>query len=133
MHAPGTSPPDNHDIRRYLHDLATVTALPAVWSSWDRGRIAEGMAEIVVSILHLDFAHVRLEGSTAVEAVEAVHFAKPPATPVSAADVGRAVAPPSGGGGTSTAVVTLQHPFGAGPMQAAVTPIGYVSEFGVLA
>jgi PAS domain S-box-containing protein len=132
MHSPGTGPPNNHDLRSYLRDLATVTALPAVWSSADRRRIAEGMAEVAVSILHLDFAFVRLESSTAAEMIENVHFAQPPTAPLSAADVATALAPYTGGRSNESAILTIAHPLGTGSTHAAVTPIGYGSEFGVL-
>src|SRR5438105_4340623 len=97
MHPPGTRPPENRELGRYLQDLATVTALPAVWGSGDGRRIADGMAEVAVSILHLDFAYVRLEGSTAAEKVEALHFAQSPTTPLSPAEVGTTLAPSTGG------------------------------------
>jgi two-component system CheB/CheR fusion protein len=132
MHPPGTSLSENHDLRRYLQDLATVTALPAVWSGWDRRRIADGMAEVVASILRLDFAYVRLEGSTASEVVEAVHFCDPPAAKASAADVGRALAPHVDGNNHETTIVTLAHPLGTGQIRAAVTSLGYGREFGIL-
>src|SRR6476620_5300437 len=132
MHSPGTVPPDNNDLRRYLRDLAAITALPAVWSGGDRRRIADGMAEVAVSILHLDFAYVRLEGSSTSETIEAVHFAKPPAAQPPAAEIGRALAPYSGGHINETAILTIPHPLGTRQAHAAVTPIGYESEFGVL-
>src|SRR5947207_1358324 len=102
MHAPGTRPPENRELRRYLQDLATVTALPAVWSAYDRPRIADGMAEVAVSILHLDFAYVRLEGSTGAPAVEAIHFSQPPDATASAVEMGRMLAPHIGGGSHAT-------------------------------
>jgi two-component system, chemotaxis family, CheB/CheR fusion protein len=132
MHSPGTGPPNNHDLRLYLRDLAAVTELPAVWSGADRRRIADGMAEVVVSILHLDFAFVRLECSAAAEMIEAVHFAQLPTAPLSAAEVGTAMAPYTGGRPNETAIRTVAHPLGSGSVNAAVTPIGYGSEFGVL-
>jgi len=132
MHSPGTGPPNNHDLRRYLRDLAAITALPAVWSGGDRRRIADGMAEVAVSILHLDFAYVRVEGSSASETIEAVHFGQPPAAQPPAAEIGRALAPYSGGHINETSILTISHPLGSGQAHAAVTPIGYGSEFGVL-
>jgi len=132
MHSPGNGPANNHDLRRYLRDLAAITALPAVWTSGDRRRIADGMAEVAVSILQLDLAYVRLEGSTSAEAVEAVHFAAPPAAPPSATEVGTALAPYTGGQSNETTILTITHPLGTGSVAAAVTPIGYGSEFGIL-
>jgi PAS domain S-box-containing protein len=132
MHAPGTCLPEGSELRRYLQHLAAVTALPAVWSSSDRPRIADGMAEIVVSILKLDFAYVRLEGSTAAETVEAVQFSQPPAKTVSAAEIGRALASHIGGQNHETTILTLPNPAGAGQLKTAVTSLGYAREFGVL-
>src|SRR5688500_16464727 len=107
MQSPGTGQPDNDDLRRYLRDLAAVTALPAVWASGDRRRIVDGMAEVTASILNLNYTYVRLEGSTAAEAIEAVHFAKPPTAPVSASEIGKAFAPHASGRLNETALLTL--------------------------
>ena len=93
MQSPGTRAPEDRDLRRYLRDLAAVTALPAVWSGAERRHIAGGMAEVSVTTLQLDFAYVRLEGSTSAEPLQAVHFAKAPAAPVSAAEIGGALDP----------------------------------------
>ena len=69
---------EDRDLRRYLRDLAALSALPAIWSGESRQRIAEGVAEVLVTVLHLSSAHVRLKGSTSEDAVEVTRRDEPP-------------------------------------------------------
>jgi PAS domain S-box-containing protein len=124
---------DGHDVRRYLRDLAALTALPAVWRGFDRQRVAEGLCDIVVQVLGSDFVFVRLKDASGKLAIEAQRRGIGPrdATLVEAArraldevlahdDVAAALVVPA---------LLLEGDDGA---RAIVAPIGLGCEFGVL-
>src|SRR5688500_16009946 len=94
---------EDRDLRRYLRDLAALSALPAIWSGESRQRIAEGVAEVLVTVLHLSSAHVRLKGSTSEDAVEVTRRDEPPGVPVSEEEISRALSPWLNAGAADTA------------------------------
>ncbi len=125
MHPPG-SPADDRELRRYLRDVAALTALPAVWAGADRRQIAESLADVLAKVLDADFVCLRLK--------------RPEGETVEVTRTGQGL--PAGGwmealasalpGDTSTAaVLSLSHPLDGGPVPAAVVPIGYGGDFGV--
>ena len=48
-------------LRRCIRDIVALSALPAVWSSYDVPRIAESLADVLLGMLHLDFIYVRVQ------------------------------------------------------------------------
>jgi PAS domain S-box-containing protein len=126
------SPTGNRELRRYLRDLAALTALPTVWAVADRRQIAESLADVVEKIFYPEFVCVRLKGSRGQEPLEIVRTRE-------GADVGewrRAVGvglePCLPCDMSSAAVVALPHPVADGQARAAVIPIGYACDFGLL-
>jgi len=130
--APGIHSLDNQRLRRYLRDLAALTALPAVWGSRDRPRIAESLAEVLGKVLHLDLIYVRLEGTAGQDTVEVVRFGQQADVPGQAQVIGQALEPWLTGPTIESAAFSLPHPLGDCLVQATFVPIGYGSEFGVL-
>lgn len=47
-------------LRSALRDLVALSAIPAAWVGRDSSAIATGLADVLVSMLHLDFVFVRL-------------------------------------------------------------------------
>ena len=124
---------DSQELRRYLRDIAALTALPAVWLGADRRHIAESLADVLVKVLApVVFITVRLEGRAAGETIEAVRTGQGQevATPLRA--IGGALDPWLAGDLADAAVLSLPHPFADGKVQAAVAPIGYGCELGAL-
>jgi hypothetical protein len=66
----GVSAGDGRDVRRYLRDLAALTALPAVWSRADRRQVAENLADVLVKVVDPDFVLVRFKASHTEDATE---------------------------------------------------------------
>ena len=48
-------------LRRYINDLASILALPALWAGHDSSRVIVTLLDVVVRILDLDFAYVRTD------------------------------------------------------------------------
>jgi two-component system CheB/CheR fusion protein len=132
MNTPGTPAPDGPALRRYLRDLAAVTALPAVWGDGDRRHIAESVAEVLVKILSLEFVYVRLGGPAGEDTVEAARTARGGDGPGLAGAIARALAPWLDGDPPDAAAFSLPHPLDGDLVQAALAPAGYGCEFGVL-
>jgi PAS domain S-box-containing protein len=49
-----------HRLRSVLRDLVALSAIPAAWVGREAAEIATGLADVLVGILHVDFAFVRL-------------------------------------------------------------------------
>jgi PAS domain S-box-containing protein len=66
-------PPQSSDteaaLRRCVGDLVSLSSLPAIWVNADAGQIADGLAQLAVSILDAEFACVLLRDP----ALEIVH------------------------------------------------------------
>jgi signal transduction histidine kinase len=53
------------DLRRYLSDLITLTAIPAAWTGRDATGVVVTLLDALIGTLHLDFAAARLDESVA--------------------------------------------------------------------
>src|SRR5262245_52848462 len=107
MRTPGPPAPDRPDLRRYLRDLAALTALPAVWAGGDRGRLAESLAEVLGKVLRPDFVYVRLKGSAGRGPAEVARPGPGPDAPGWAQAVAEALAPWRDGDPADAAVLSL--------------------------
>src|SRR5262245_50407258 len=116
MGTPVSHPADTRDLRRYLRDLV---ALPAVWGGSDRGRMAEGLADVLAKVLPPDLVRVRLLGPPGQAPAEA---ARPDRGPDALSE---ALALWLNGAATEAAVVPLAPGLADGALRAAITPIGY--------
>lgn len=132
MSGPGADSTEYRDLRRCLRDLAAVTALPAVWSGQSRERVAEGVADVLVRVLHLDAACVQLHRSEREAPVDVALGSLAEGVPGARAAIARALQLWLDGDPSDSAVLSVPHPSGSGTLQAAVTPIGYGGEFGAL-
>ncbi len=133
MHTPLTHSPEVRELRRYLRDLVALTALPAVRSEGDGQRMAESLADVLVKVLHLDFAYVQVKGLPGRGTIEVVRSEQQPDIRARARTIGSAIAPwLTHDKFDAGAVLSLSCPPASGPVQAAVTPIGHDGEFGVV-
>src|SRR5262249_26460031 len=131
MPTTGVPSPDTRDLRRYLRDLATLTALATVWGDADRQRIAGDLADVLGKVLSADYLLIRLGGPTGPDRVEAFRTARRSEAPEQTRALRQALEPLLSGD-ASAAVVTVPHLSAGGPVRAAVVPIGHGSRFGVL-
>jgi signal transduction histidine kinase len=111
---------DPAELRRTLRDLVALAMLPATWLKQDAGQIAESVAEVLVRMLGLEFAHVALRWQDR-PPVDVARTAERVGPDRSAA-IGEALAsalrdpPPAG-------VARFANPVGCGEVLAALQPI----------
>jgi PAS domain S-box-containing protein len=114
-----------------MRDLVALTALPAVWAGCRTSQVAEGLAEALLSTLHLDLVYLRLPGPTEGQELEAARTVGGPATPDQTRDIGRALAPWLNGGSADLAP-SIPNPLGRGTIRLAVRRVVYDRQDGVL-
>jgi PAS domain S-box-containing protein len=133
MQSTTTAPsPGNRELRRYLRDLAALTALPAVWSGADCRQLAESLADVVVKLFYPDFVCVRLKGSRSQEPLEVVRTREGADILDWERVIGAGLEPCLPCDTTNASVVSLPHPIADSQVRAAVIPIGYSCELGML-
>jgi hypothetical protein len=67
-------------LRRTMRDLIALSALPAVWDGYQRRRVAESLADVLLSTLRLDLVYLRLLGQSDAQEIEVGRTAGRPAT-----------------------------------------------------
>src|ERR1700757_2504395 len=107
-----------------MRDLVALSALPAVWAGYRPLKVAEGLAEVLLSTLRLDLVYLRLPGQTEGQEIEVARTARGPASTDQTRDIGRALAPWLDGAGIDSAT-PLPNPAGPGTVRAVVIPIGF--------
>ena len=116
-------------LQRCINDLVSVLALPAMWLGYDSSQIATTLLEVLLRMLHLDFAYVRvrdsLEGSWTEWARSAErHRIKPD-------EIGRAL-DHSLTNDTLTETLVMPSPIGEGVVSLALFRLGLRGELGSL-
>ena len=86
-------PGETRAHRRTMRDLVALTALPAVWAGYRSPQVAEGLADVLLTILRLDLVYLRLPAPTEGQEIEVARTGGRPATPDQTQDVGRALTP----------------------------------------
>src|SRR6516164_5418143 len=125
-------PGETQPHRRTMRDLVALTALPAVWAGYRPPQVAEGLADVLLTILRLDLVYLRLpapiEGG---QEIEVARTGGRPATPDQTRDVGRALTPwlEAGSGDPAPSIPNLA---GSGTVRLVVFPIVYDRQDGVL-
>jgi PAS domain S-box-containing protein len=124
--------PDSQTLRRYLRDLASLTDLPAAWITADRRQIAEELAGILAKVLDPGIVYVRLGAPRGGEDFEALRLREGLDLP----DQGRSIRCELDSllprGLSAVTVLPLPHDAQGNPMKAAVAPVGYGCELGIL-
>ena len=119
---PGTST-ENQALRRYLGDLLSLTALPG--TAADRRQIAAGLADALAEALSPEIVHIRLDASPGGgEAIEVSRFDD--------GEIHRALKLLLPRGIEKTTVLSLPPGATGRLVQAAVVPVGYGGELGIL-
>jgi PAS domain S-box-containing protein len=113
---------DPQELRRYIRDLMTLSALPAMWKDFDPPQIAESVAAALITMLGVDFIYVALPGSHAEPNIEITHVGnglKKNAPETIRAALHEALPRPA-----TEQTLSIPNPVGAGTMRIAVAPIG---------
>src|SRR5881409_1618987 len=119
-------------LRRGLRDLVAFTALPAVWAGREPQSIVESLADVLVRTLGVDLVYVCIRSAPGEDVLEAARAAQQPEVANQAHALGSALAPWLRAA-CSSALPSIPNPVGGGRVQFAVIPIGYESEYGVIA
>src|SRR5712672_3494476 len=114
-----------------MRDLVALSALPAVWAGYQPRQIAEGLADVLLSTLHLDLVYLRLPGQTDGQEIEVARTAGRPTTTDEIRNIGRALAPCLDGGSADSAP-SIPNPAGGGTVRLVMVRIGGDREDGVL-
>src|SRR5205823_13239146 len=119
------------NLRRTMRDLVALSALPAVWAGYQPRQVAEGLADVLLSMLRLDLVYLRLPGQTKGQEIEVARTAGRPTTTDETRNIGRALAPCLDGG-TADSAPSFLNPAGGGTVRLAIVRIGGDREDGVL-
>jgi two-component sensor histidine kinase len=69
MSEPSTASTEEALLRRRIRDVVALSTLPAIWGNADARQIAERTAEVLIGMLHLEFAAVILTGQPPIEVI----------------------------------------------------------------
>src|SRR6516165_10803418 len=124
-------PGETRTHRRTMRDLVALTALPAVWAGYRSPQVAEGLADVLLTILRLDLVYLRLPTPTEGQEIEVARTGGRPATPDQTRDLGRALTPwlEADSGDPAPSIPNLT---GSGTVRLVVIPIVYDRQDGVL-
>lgn len=87
---PLTPPGEVEQLQRSMNDLTSLMALPAMWAGGDRSYLVDTLLDVLLDILHLDFAYVRLHENNG-DLTDMVRLTRALAATLQPEDVGRAL------------------------------------------
>jgi PAS domain S-box-containing protein len=122
---------ESQALRRCVRELAALSTLSAVWSSRALPQIAAGLSRVLCRSLPVEFVYVRLnsaEGTKAVEAASSLEGALPEERLEILSRSLESLATTS----ATPSPAAMPSPFGGGPLQLFVTPLGLSGDCGVV-
>src|SRR3954453_11154211 len=123
---------DVRQLRRGLRDLAALSAMPVVWTESDPRRIAEGLADALLHMLHLELVYILVRDRADEIPVEVAHTARGPAPTAQAEAIGRALDPWLNTNDLSRTPSSIANPLGSGMTRIICPPFGIEARGGVL-
>src|SRR5258707_13280655 len=99
-----------------MRDLVALSALPAVWAGYQARQVAEGLADVLRSTLHMDLVYIRLPGQAKGPGIEVVRTTAAATPTDQAQDIGRTLAPWLDSA-TFDSVPSLENPVGPGTVR----------------
>ncbi len=115
-------------LERGLNDLASILSLPAMWAGRDAGQVARTLLEVLVRLLHLDFAYIRLEEPREQCPAEWVQLGAGSEMDLDAYALGRALQPYVDRSATLPPVANIR---GVGQVSIAAFHLGLSGDIGV--
>ena len=122
---------DNRNLCRCLRDLLALSTSAVTWAGYDRRRIAESLADVLLGMLHLDFAYVAVKCHALNIPLEVAATKERLHDDEQAHVLGQHLAPWLDGQG-GHAPVSVRNPVGGGAVRIVTTPLGLSAEHGVL-
>jgi two-component system, sensor histidine kinase and response regulator len=114
-----------------MRDLVALSTLPVVWAGYQPLQVAESLAEVLLSMLHLDLVYLRLPRQTNGHEIEIARTTGGSLPPEETRVIGRALQPWLDGAGIAPAQ-TIPNPAGAGTVRLVVVLIGCGEQAGAL-
>src|SRR5260370_19666487 len=121
---------EERGLRRCLRDLIAFTSLSLVWKDKTPREIADDLAAVLESTLRPEFVLVRITGPFAEEPIEAARAARG-YSQIDARELSERVAPFLELESERPAI-TAPHPIRPGELQIRLSPVGFLSEYGVV-
>jgi PAS domain S-box-containing protein len=117
-------------LRHTMRDLVALSALPVIWAGYNSERIAESLADVMLSILSLELIYLTFARKGATGVTEVARCSQLGDSAENRQAIGRAVAPwlndPIG------SVSVIPHPLQEGTVRIASARFGYVGDAGVI-
>jgi PAS domain S-box-containing protein len=120
---------ENKNLRRCVRDLVAISALSAVWTGYDPPRIAESLADVLLSALRAEFIYIRVRSRSDEAPIEVVHPKQRMGSADQVQQIATAVAPWLGFNASGPSP-SIQNPIGSGTARLCITPIGMLHEEG---
>src|SRR5712692_4783328 len=115
-----------------MRDLVALTGLPALWLGRPVRAIAESLADALFGALPVDLLYVSLDLPWEGRSIEVARTESWGHEDSRARDVGQALGPRLNSA-AARSPMSIPNPLGEGMVRLAVTPIGYVQVYGVVA
>jgi two-component system NarL family sensor kinase len=117
-------------LRRTMRDLVALSALPVIWTGYDSERIAESLADVMLSILSLELIYITFARKGATAVMEVARCSQVRDSAENRQAIGRAVAPWLSD--PFAPISVIPHPFQESTLRIASARFGYVGDAGVI-
>jgi PAS domain S-box-containing protein len=118
-------------LRRSLREIVALSTLPAVWTGDEPRTIGEGLAEVLHSMLRLEFVYVCIRLASDAGPVTVLRADHTLDMAHWTCEVGRALAPWLQKTGV-TLPSSIPNPLGSGMVQMTAVPLGSTGQYGVV-
>jgi signal transduction histidine kinase len=117
-------------LRHTMRDLVALSALPVIWTGYDSERIAESLADVMLSILSLELIYITFALKGAPGVMEVARCSQVRDSAENRQAIGRAVAPWLSD--PFAPISVIPHPLQEGTLRIASARFGYVGDAGVI-
>src|SRR5258708_30921670 len=121
---------EKSSLRHTMRDLVALSALPVIWTGYDSERIAQSLAEVMLSILSLELIYITFARRGAPAVMEVARCSQVRDSAENRQAIGRAVAPWLSD--PFAPISVIPHPLQEGTLRIASARFGYVGDAGVL-
>jgi two-component system, NarL family, sensor kinase len=117
-------------LRHTMRDLVALSALPVIWTGYDSERIAESLADVMLSILSLELVYITFAGMGAPGVKEVARCSRVHDSAENRQAIGRALAPWLSD--PFAPISVIPHPLQEGTLRIASARFGSVGDAGVI-
>lgn len=121
---------ETRTLRRTMRDLVALTAMPAMWERFERRRITESLADVLLNTLRLEFVYIHLRSRGSEHSSNIVRIPHRAAVDGEEGSIVRVLEPwLTDAAGFPRAI---PNPLGSGILRLALAPLGFDWEEGLL-